>query len=120
MTRLRHPASPCGECPWRLDQPAGRFPPERYEALANTCGSRATGSAPLDAPLFACHKTPEGRETACAGWLAVEGADHVGVRLAVVTGRLDAAALEPGDDWPALYPTFADMAHANGATTEEH
>lgn len=58
-------------------------------------------------PLFACHKTEEGRERACAGWLAVEGVNHVTVRLAVAQGALDPAALSPGPDWPALHPDFA-------------
>jgi hypothetical protein len=60
--------------------------------------------------MFACHKSPEGREYACAGWLAAVGHHHLGVRLAVITGRLDAAALEPGADWPALFESFGEMA----------
>lgn len=111
---LRHAARPCSECPWRLDQAPGRFPASRYVALADTSAGPG-GSAPLGAPLFACHKTAEGREVACAGWLAVEGHGHVGVRLAVAAGRLDPDALAPAADWPALYDRYADMAAANGA-----
>lgn len=111
---MRHAARPCGECPWRRDQPPGRFPPERYEALRCTSAS-ADGSAPLGSPMFACHKTAEGKEIACAGWLAVEGADHVGVRLAVVLGDLDPAALEPQPDWPDLIESYDELARINGA-----
>lgn len=114
-TCLRHPAQPCAECPWRLDQPVGRFGPERYELLRVTVADENGGSAPLGAPLFACHKTVEGREISCAGWLAVEGHGHVRVRLAVVQGHLDPDALHPGEGWPALYPSFDAMAEANGA-----
>lgn len=111
---MRRAGLPCGQCPWRRDQPAGRFPAERYAALRNTSADE-DGSAPLGAPLFACHKTCEGREIACAGWLAVEGAGHVRVRLAVVQGDLDEAALAPGADWPALFGSFDEMARFNGA-----
>jgi len=45
----------------------------------------------------------------------VEGANHVGVRLAVVGGRLDADALFVREDWPALFDSFEEMALANGA-----
>ncbi len=111
---LRHPAKPCSECPWRRDQPAGRFPACRYEALRDTSATPTGGSAPMGAPLFACHKSLDGRRIACAGWLAVEGAGHVGVRMAVVTGRLDPSALLPGADWPELFETYAELAAANG------
>ncbi len=67
----------------------------------------------MHAPMFACHKTPEAGEKACAGWLAVEGWGHVGVRLAVAMGRLDGSALEPGDGWPELYPDYEALADAN-------
>lgn len=111
--RLRHPNSPCEECPWRLDQPVGRFTPERYEVLRDTCRDPDGGNAGFGAPLFACHKTPDGRETACAGWLAVEGWNNVPVRMAVLDGRLDPAALVPDDDWPPLYPSYEALADAN-------
>lgn len=110
---LRHALRPCDECPWRRDQPPGRFPARRYEALRATSATRA-GSAPLGAPLFACHKTTEGREIACAGWLATEGHGHVGVRLAVVQGRLDVGVLLPGGDWPPVYGSYSELAAVNG------
>jgi hypothetical protein len=55
------------------------------------------------------HLSLTGRQWACAGWLAVHGADHLTVRLAVAMGRLDPAALAPGDDWPPLWDDFGDM-----------
>jgi hypothetical protein len=113
--QLPHAKKPCAECPWRLDAQPGQFPACRYDALRATAG-RPGAEAPLGAPIFACHKTVEGREIACAGWLAVVGRDHLGVRLAVATGRLDPAAVAPADDWPQLYPTYEDMARANGAS----
>lgn len=109
---------PCAECPWRLDVAPGQFPPERYEALLETRGRREdefTGyDAPIDAPWFACHKAREGEEFHCAGWLAVEGSSHIGVRLAVVSGRLAPEALAPGADWPELFASYDELLERHG------
>ena len=111
---IRRVHRPCSECPWRRDSPVGQFPACRYEALRDTSGGPGV-EAPLGSPLFACHKTPDGQERACAGWLAVAGVDHLGVRLAVVMGRLPGEALVPGEGWPDLYDSFEEMAAANAA-----
>lgn len=103
-----HRAAPCRECPFRTDTEPGQFTEERYEALQCTVG-RPGREASLGAPLFACHKTLEGKEQACAGWLAVCGAEHIGVRLAVSTGRIPGSALAPADGWPELYPDYDSM-----------
>ena len=113
--RMRAAQRPCSNCPWRRDSTPGEFPPERYEALAATTGG-AGREAPVGAPMFACHKTAAGKEIACAGWLAREGYHHLGVRMAVAMGRVDVAALEPGEDWPALYDSYDELASVNGAT----
>lgn len=97
-----------------MDTPAGQFDAERYEALRTTTGEPGR-EAPLGSPLFACHKSPEGAELACAGWLAAVGYWHIGVRLAVAAERLDPAALEPGEGWPALHTTYDEMAAAKAA-----
>jgi hypothetical protein len=104
---------PCAECPFRRDTASGMFPACRYEALRETAGERGAEAA-LNAPLFACHKSPEGREEACAGWLAVCGIEHLGVRLAVLTGRLEPEHLRPADGWPELFASYAEMAAAQG------
>jgi hypothetical protein len=108
------PGRPCAECPWRRDVTPGQFPAERYDALRNTHGYRGR-EAPLGAPMFACHKSRDGQEFACAGWLAVEGHDHLGVRVAVAKGVIPSEALEPRDDWPDLYASYDEMAKAQGA-----
>lgn len=108
---------PCNECPWRRDALRGKFPACRYEALQNTVGGPGC-EAPINAPMFACHKSPDGRERACAGWLAVVGVEHLGVRYAIVSGRLPPEALRAGDDWPELYPSYEELAAANGMIIE--
>lgn len=119
---MRYAARPCAPtpdgdpgCPWRRDQPPGAFPAERYEALRCTSAG-PDGSAPLGAPLFACHKTAEGKEIACAGWLAVEGLGHVTVRLALAQDELSPDAVEPQPGWPDLVDSYDELARINGAS----
>ncbi len=104
---LPHIARPCRECPWRKDAQPQKFSAERYEALRATSDQSGLG-----APIFACHMTKEGRDQACAGWLAVAGTEHLGVRYSVILGRLPAEALRPGPGWPDLHDSYdALVAH---------
>lgn len=66
--------------------------------------------------MFACHKSTEGQEQACAGWLAVGGIEHIGVLLAVACGELPAKALNPGEDWPPLFNSYTEMAATQAPT----
>lgn len=115
---LRHMPRPCdpsqvsGACPFRRDADPGEFSAERYEVLAATAG-RPGAEAPLGAPMFACHHTADGAQVACAGWLAVCGHYHLGVRFAVADGRLDPAAVYGDrDGWPDLFDDYDEMAAA--------
>ncbi|WP_236746240.1 DUF6283 family protein [Mycobacteroides abscessus] len=113
MEELPRCVRPCANCPWRTDSAKGEFSTQRFEALRATVGvpGREVG---LGAPMFACHKSEPGRDRACAGWLAVAGVEHLGIRLAVALGRLPAAALRPGDDWPDLFGSYDEMVERNG------
>lgn len=110
-------AFPCNECPVRCDNsenPRSKFPAERWTKLRETIGD-ATGFGLLDMPMFGCHKGTPGdadEDLACAGWLAAFGHRSVPVRLAIAMGRLDPAALEPGEGWPELYDSWDEMAAA--------
>ena len=109
-------ARPCIDCPFRTDAPLQHFPKERYEALANTSrqpDQHGGTDAALDAPLFGCHMQIHA-DAACAGWLAVEGRNHIGIRLALVEERLSPEALAPGPDWPSLYASYLQMVEAQG------
>lgn len=101
-------------CPFRRDVEPGEFPAERYEQLRATCRHEDNVQAPLGAPMFACHKSPAGGEFACAGWLAVEGHNHITVRLAVAFDDLPAEALQPADDWPELYGSYEEVEEVMG------
>lgn len=115
---------PCRECPWQRSAEPGKFPAERYVELVKTCRPDGRGWPPLPgSAMFGCHlgDPGTGEDLACAGWLAVEGNNHMGVRLAIAQGRLPMEALQPGPNWPELYDSYEEMAVANGAdvTSEE-
>jgi len=40
--------------------------------------------------------------------------EHLGVRLAVVLGRLPASTLSPGENWPELFSSYDELAERNG------
>ncbi len=61
------------------------------------------------ATQFACHQSRAGREVVCAGWLAVVGHCHPAVRLGVALGATPVEALSPGEDWPELHASFAEV-----------
>lgn len=104
---LHHPRKPCPECPWRTDVPPGRFPPDRFAALA----ASAYDMSPV---LFQCHKTTDDRPAVCAGFL-LRGATHnFAIRMAARAGRL-------GDVTDGGFPLFEDfrsMAIANGVPAD--
>lgn len=107
--KLLHPTRCCDECPWRRDQPAGRFPPARYKALRGSCEQGL-------APMFACHKSPEAEPFACAGYVLVEGGQgsprNFNLRMALARGRCDPRAITT--DPASLWPSFEAMAAFNG------
>jgi Family of unknown function (DUF6283) len=96
----------CDECPWRSDVPTGKFLPERYAALADSCRQGWPPKA-----IFACHKSPEGKEQACVGYLLRNGTNSIAVRLAMAQGRCDPTKLQARGP---LYDNFREMCLANG------
>lgn len=116
MSELPRRRRPCAECPWRRDVAPGQFSAERFEALKGTVEHEVprTATDVAEQPIFACHKSPKGREEACAGFLAVEGASNLAVRLAVAQQRLSGEALRPGEGWPPLFASYEEMARTQG------
>src|SRR5206468_3406239 len=47
------------------------------------------------------------------------GNESLTVRVLVATGRIPAAALAPGADWPALFDSYEEMAAAMGGRGED-
>lgn len=94
MTNQEHaaliiPTNPCTSCPYRADHPSGVWHPDEYAKLA-----RYDDTTDPELAVFHCHQENRtGRPTVCTGWLHVH-ADSIAVRLAVITGRLPADALD--------------------------
>lgn len=112
-------AMPCPPCPWRLDTTAPDIPNfdlELAENLAATCPDKRGMGPDFGASMFACHQSREGREIACAGWMATVGHRHPMVRLAVAMKRLDTSALRPAARWPTLHPNYQQVLEKLRAT----
>ncbi len=103
-----HQVKPCADCPWRLDAPIGNFLPERFVNLAHT-------SYDMNLAQFACHKSLEGSEIGCAGFLLAGAAHNLGTRLGLRAGTVDLDAVS--SDYP-LFPSFRAMAIANGVPAD--
>src|SRR5579862_7576170 len=104
--------TPCASCPWRVSATAADIPNfdiELAENLASTCPDSDGMGPDFFAGIFACHQTKEGKEFACAGWLATVGHCHPRIRIAVSAGQLEPAALEPGADWPELHENYGEV-----------
>lgn len=101
MNDFPHCKHPCAECPWRLANPAGKFPPHRYRVLISTAVDMAI-------PVFGCHMSTEEHTVACAGFLLSLDAQH---NLSVRMSRLDLATIST--DVP-LHASYYRLARFNG------
>lgn len=106
-TKLR---KPCENCPWRRDAEPEYWDPDHFRDIWGSC--QDDGMA-----MMLCHKSTvlpesERNDLACQGWARVMGFDSIGVRIAVLSGKL---TTDEVDDVAAdLYDTFAEMLEANG------
>lgn len=99
-----HRTSPCGGCPWRVDQ-AGVFPAEAFRISAHTAYDQSFHT-------FACHESGSDKPATCAGFLLCNAKDNIGVRLATAKGNIRWADIHDGG--VALYDSYRAMAVANG------
>jgi hypothetical protein len=109
--QLEHRRYPCQQCPWRKDADLADFTDADFIKLGAANG-RPGAEASLDGPMMSCHLDQPGTAHAmrlCGGWLATVGHDHLAVRFHVLTGKLPADVLAPGEDWPALYADLDEM-----------
>jgi uncharacterized protein DUF6283 len=107
---------PCISCPWRVGSRASDIPNFSMKLAEGLVGTTDTE---FGAPMFACHQSRDGAEIVCAGWLARYGWDSIGVRLGLCAGAFHRDQLEPGEDWPELYPDFEAMLDNLRATHDE-
>jgi hypothetical protein len=101
-----HRKRPCTKCPWLTSTDLTEFSDEDMDMLRRANG-RPGAEAPVDAPIVACHRDQPGTAHAmrwCAGFLAVVGEQHLGIRLALAFEALPPQAVNPPASWPELYP----------------
>ncbi|MEU2086623.1 DUF6283 family protein [Streptomyces albus] len=114
---LEHRTRPCARCPWRRDADLTAFTDADMAMLRGSDG-RPGDEAPPTAPNVACHRDQPGTAHAwrlCAGWLAVVGHSHLGIRATAMAGGLPHTALAPGDGWPELYGSLSELETARNA-----
>ncbi len=104
--------TPCPSCPWWADSVGGSAIPgfdiEKARALSCTVGAGADGFR----PIMACHGSPEGQESPCRGYLAVEGWSNLAVRMAAISGRIPLAEVVSACEGLDLHESFAAMLDA--------
>lgn len=107
--RHMHRRVPCEQCPFRMDVPTGVFPAQAFRESAPTAydGSMKT---------FACHMSGLDAVT-CAGFLHRHDVNNTAVRISRATDRLPAE--EIGDGGFPIYPTYREMAIANGVAPDD-
>lgn len=100
---------PCAECPWRTDVAPGQFGADRFQDLAGTAED-------LSARIFACHKSVQGADVVCAGFLERGAMHNMAIRMAYARGvieRLDRSGGLP------LHADYRAMAIANGVAPDD-
>lgn len=97
------PRQQCAKCPWKTttdprDIPNG-YCEARHANLRRTIAEPGR-VVPVDGlRVMACHESEEGRELPCVGWLAHQlgEGNNIALRLAVLSGRIDADVETSGE-----------------------
>lgn len=98
--------APCVSCPYRRDVPSGVWSAEEYARLP-AYDNPTWGQ---DRGVFCCHQQ-DGH--LCAGWVAVHDmTESLGLRLAVLTGVIDADDLDEIIDYTTDVELFSSGAEA--------
>jgi uncharacterized protein DUF6283 len=108
---LRGPApNPCDSCPYRRDVPAGIWAAEEYQRLPRY--DRDMAYQPPH--VFLCHQNEAAPGSRlCAGWVGCHHPDQLlGVRLAVISGRLSGADATTTLAYTTRVPLFDSGAQA--------
>jgi hypothetical protein len=110
---------PCRTCPWRKSSTVGGsdipgFNIELMRGLSNTVGQ---GDALR--PIMACHYSPCGEESACVGYVAVEGYRNISVRLLAAKGEIDLPGIDAACEGLELWQSFDEMLEAYELAREE-
>lgn len=100
---------PCPTCPWRKSSAKGggeipNFSIELMRQLANTVAPQGS-DVTWPRKVFACHSSKEGREYACAGYVAQEGATNVNLMML----GIDVDQIKSNCSGIDLYENFHEM-----------
>ncbi len=98
---------PCGNCPWRVGSDTATIPGfgvPLMQNLARTCVGDGIA-------LMACHKSTEGDDVVCAGFVLSVGMDSIALRIAASRGTIDPQRFEANGE---LHPDFPAMLRAHG------
>lgn len=99
--------APCRSCPYRRDVPSGVWDASEYVKLPGY--DLPTGEQPP--AVFYCHQR-DGK--VCAGWAGTHDmADNLGVRLAVVFGKLTKEQVDELCDYVSPVPLFVSGREAS-------
>ncbi|WP_372393908.1 DUF6283 family protein (plasmid) [Azospirillum sp. HJ39] len=100
---------PCPHCPWRRDQPTGRFPAEAFRHSAETAHDMSTH-------MFGCHMSGPNKPQHCAGFLLRGAAHNLAVRLDLMKGKITPDEVHSP---VPLYDSYREMAEANGVPPDD-
>lgn len=106
------PRKQCAKCPWKVTTDPFDIPNEycvkKHEALKDTIATPGEFRLGRPTPMMACHETKRGKELPCVGWLVNQlgEGNNLGLRLAVLTGRVDANVETVGEQHATLEDTI--------------
>ena len=100
---------PCKTCPWRKSSTVGGndipgFSIDMMRNLKNTVGNDDAFRT-----IMACHHSPIGKESACRGYVAIEGNRNINVRILAAQNVIQVREIETACATLDLYESFADM-----------
>lgn len=99
--------TPCPSCPWRVGSSARDIPEFSIEKARRL---RCTvGSGDQFRTIMACHGSPEGGESTCIGYVAVEGWSNLAVRLQAMNGKIDIGGIIRDSEGIEMFPSFDAM-----------
>lgn len=96
---------PCSSCPYRRDVPSGIWDASEYEKLR----AFDLDTAYQPRGLFQCHQADpgSGQERICAGWAGCHGPELMGLRWALVLGRISDETYAAAVTYTSPVPLFA-------------
>lgn len=101
--------APCPTCPWRKTSTVGGFDIPNFQLCKMQNLRHTVGDGDQFRTIMSCHYSPEGAETACIGYVYVEGYSNLAVRLMVIDGKLDFRAIDEACKDIEMWPSFHEM-----------